>query len=44
MELRDDPTLTLEDVCANHDWDMRDIMVLLNSAGFEYSDTFRKFW
>lgn len=44
MELRDNPSLSLEDVCANHDWDMRDVMVTLNTAGYEYSEQYRKFW
>lgn len=44
MELRDDKSLTLEEICANHDWDIAEILSLMSSAGYEYSEEYRKFW
>lgn len=44
MELRDDESLSLEDVCASHDWDVEQVLRTMAAAGFEYSEQYRKFW
>lgn len=44
MELRDEQSLSLEDVCAAHDWDVAEILDTLAKAGFEYNEELRKFW